>query len=287
MALQDVIPVLQGISGAYTRLADTKNPNVTHRITLADVRQGSADIVLEVIEWLTANSEPIGAATGILALGGGGYAVIKKIIDVISIKKHVGDNPSKERIAAPTPNSIVPTQTNGVQNNIVITNVENVELVVNLPAYDTYKRGTIDKELEQITRPLQPGRIDSAEFTVQADDEETISTRITTEDRPLFEISDLTVTATQEMDLVVTLNSLTKSTNSGYLYLSNQKRVFYKFIGDDDSNLYSIFGSYHGPVRIRCIAKLDDQLEVVSLEILQLDRAQMDLFDDESGLGPR
>ena len=273
MALQDVIPVLQGISGAYNRLADTENPNVTHRITLSDVRQGSADIVLEVIEWLRENAEPLGAAAALTGMGGVGYAVIKKIINVVRIKKHVGAEPAEERIVA--------------QNNIVIINSANVELVVDRSTYEAYKSEKIDKDLELMTRPLQEGRINSAQITVQADEEETISERITTEDRPLFEISDLAVTTTQETELIVTLNSLTKSTNSGYLYLPNQKRVFYSFTGEDHPKLYSIFGSYDGPVKIRCIANLDGQLQVVSLEILELDRAQLDMFDEGSNPVPR
>ncbi len=268
MALNDVIPVLQGISGAYNRLADTENPNVTHRITLADVRPGSADIVLEVIEWLTENAEPIGAAAGLLTSGGVGYAVIKKIVDVIRIKKHVSGDPSRERIEAP--------------NSIVVANVENLEITVGRSAYEAYDRELIDKDLELMTRPLQRGRINSAQLTVQSENEETISELITAEDRPLFELTDLAVTATQETELVVTLNSLTKSTNSGYLYLPTQKRVFYSYTGDDRPKLYSIFGSYNGPVKIRCIAKLDDQLQVISLEILELDRAQLDMFEEGS-----
>ena len=232
MALQDVIPVLQGISGAYKRLADTENPNITHSITLSDVRQGSADIVLEVVGWLTENAAPLGGAASIAALSAVGYAVVKKIIDVIRIKKHVGSDPSNERIVA--------------QNSIAIINSSNIEIIVDLSTFEAYKNETIAKELELLTRPLQPGRIDSAEFKVEADNMEAITERITTEDRPLFEIADLAVTTTQETELVVTLNSLTKSTNSGYLYLPKQKRVFYSYTGDDHSKLYSIFGNYEG-----------------------------------------
>ena len=96
---------------------------------------------------------------------------------------------------------------------------------------------------------------------------------------PHFEIKDLAVTSTTETELVAKLNSLTKSTNSGYLHLQAGKRVFYHYIGDEPSKLYSIFGIYDGPVKIRCTAKMDDQLEVVSLDILQIDRMQKELFD--------
>ena len=90
---------------------------------------------------------------------------------------------------------------------------------------------------------------------MEADNEETISECIIAEDFPHFEITDLSVTTTHETELVATLNAFTKSTNRGYFYLLNQKRVCYKFAGDDPSNLQSIFGNYDAPVKIRCYGK--------------------------------
>ena len=276
MALQDVIPVLQGISGAYSRLADTENPNITHRIKLSDVRQGSADIVLEIHQWLSDNSEQIGTVAGLTAIGGavGGIAfpIIKRMFEVIRIKQHVGKDVSEERISA--------------ENSIVVSNSKNVEIVVSLQGYELHKSGKLDRDLERLTRPLQEGRIDSAEFEVQAANEETLRQRITSEDRPYFEVQDLEATTTTETELVAILNSLTKSTNSGYLYLQREKRVFYRYTGSDHLKLHSIFGNYNGPVKIRCRAKLDDQLEVLSLEIFEIDRMQLDMFDETSDPDP-
>ena len=116
---------------------------------------------MEVIEWLRENAEPLGAAAALTGMGGVGYAVIKKIINVVRIKKHVGAEPAEERIVA--------------QNNIVIINSANVELVVDRSTYEAYKSEKIDKDLELMTRPLQEGRINSAQITVQAYEEETIS----------------------------------------------------------------------------------------------------------------
>lgn len=268
MAVKDVILVLQGLSGAYASIASVENSNLTHRIKLSAVRQGSADIVLEVHQWLADNAVQIGATAGLVAIGHGvAIPIVKKIFEVIRIKKHIGSRPSKEHIS--------------VENGIAINNSDNVQIIVPLAVYELFKNGKLDKDLERLTRPLQEGRINSAEFEVRADDGESFSEQITIEDRPFFELKDLAVTTTTQTHLVVTLNSLRKSTNSGHLYL-NGNQVFYRYVGDDVSKLYSIFGGYSGPVTIRCEAKLDDKLEVLSVEIYDIDRMQMDMFEDAS-----
>ena len=263
MALQDVIPVLQGFSGAYTKIASDKASEVTHRIELTAVRQGSADIVLQV---LTDNKELIGAVAGLAVIGSTvAFPIAKMIFDVVRIKKHVGAEPSDERIVA--------------ENSIVVSNANNVEIVVDRPTYELYKSRKIEKDLALLAKPLVEGKIESAEFDVRGSNEQTLNERLTVEDRPLFEITDLAITTTRETELVARLNSLTKSTNSGYLYLQSEKRIFYRYSGDDPSKLLSIFGNYDGPVKIRCIAQMDDNLDVLSLEIFEIDRMQMDMFD--------
>ena len=59
MSIQDIVPVLQGFSGAYTKLAKTDDPNSTHRVKISAVRSGSADIILEVWKTVVENSEQI------------------------------------------------------------------------------------------------------------------------------------------------------------------------------------------------------------------------------------
>lgn len=153
-------------------------------------------------------------------------------------------------------------------------------------SYELYENGSLDKDLDQLTKPLQKRGIDAAEFEVQADNQETLSQRITSKDRPHFEIRDTEYTTTEETELIVRLNSLTKSTNSGHLHLQNGNRVFYEYSGDDHLKLHAIFGTYSGPVLIRCRAKLNDQLETVKVEIFEIDRLQMELFDETSDPDP-
>ena len=71
MALQDVLPVLQGFSGAYANLASSEDPESEHRIKISAVQPGSADIVLEAWKWLENNAVSIGAAGGLVGVGGG------------------------------------------------------------------------------------------------------------------------------------------------------------------------------------------------------------------------
>ena len=267
MAVQDVIPALQGFSGAFAKVASSETQDVRHRITLSAIRQGSADIILEVFELLAENSDQIGVVGLAAKESGIARHTIRRIFDVVKIKLHVGGEPYTERISVTG------------DNNVVIINSDGNELVTPRLSYESHKKGDLDRDLERLTRPLEPGRIDSAEFQVQEDNKETISQIITAEDRPYFEVKDLTIATTEETELIATLNSLTKSTNSGYLHLSNGRRVFYSYIGEDAQKLYTIFGNYDGPVKIQCRAKLDDQLEVVSLEILDIERMQNDLFD--------
>ena len=269
MALQDVIPVLQGFSGAYATLAAIEDPDSEYRIHISGVRRGSADILLEAWKWVDENADSIEAATAIATVGGSIVLyIVKTILDVAKLKVHVGDGTSKENIS--------------LENGVVVQNSDGGQIIVNVKTFNNYKDGILDRDLERLTRPLEEGRIDSAEFKVRSGNEEVISHRITAEDRPHFEMEDLAVTSTRETQLVAKLNSLTKSTNSGYLYLQNGKRVFYRYLGEDYLNLHAIFGNYDGAVKIRCEARMDDQLEVVSLDIFQIERMQNDLFDTSS-----
>ncbi len=280
MDLEDVIPVLQGFSGAFSQTAGTENLTISHRIKLSGVQQGSADIILELHQWLPDNTENIATIAGMSAFEkafeGIAFAIVKRIFDVIRIKKHVGADTPTVHITA--------------ENSIVINNSNDATIVVPPRSYKLFENGSLDEHLEQLTKPLQEGKIDAADFKVQANNKETLSQRITSDERPYFEVKEPEVkTTTMETELVATLNSLTKTTNSGYLYLlgeNGDKRIFYRYKGDDPTKLHTIFGNYSGPVTIRCKAKLDEQLIVLSVDIFDVDRLQLDMFGDALDGGP-
>lgn len=272
MALQDVIPVLQGFSGAYATLAQRRDPGSVHRIEITDVRQGSAEIVLQVLETVKDNPDFANDAKillmGGLATGTSAFQAVKTIFEVIRLKMHVRNAPFQERV---------------IENNrIGVLNVYDSELTIDLSSYEGYQNGDLDRDLERLTRPLEQGRIDSAKFEAQTSDENTISQQVAAVDRPVFEIEDLAVASTTKLNLTVILNSLTKSTNSGWLFLPNGKRAFYRYVGDEPDKLHSIFGGYAEEVQIRCEARMDDQLEVISVDIFEIAPLQASLFEDNS-----
>ena len=262
MSIQDIVPVLQGFSSAYGKLAATDDPKATHQLKIAAVRPGSADIVLEVWKMLGDNADQI-AALGVLS--GGAYWIIKKIISVIRVKRHVQRRPFKDSIAS--------------DNSIVVTNADNLTIEVPLEIYELFKGGSLDSDLNRITSPLVEGRIDAAEIEVRSVDGNVLRERITVEERPYFESGDLAVTSTRETWLVARLNSLTKSTNSGWLYLNDGTRAFYRYVGDAPQQLHAMFGTYDGLVRIRCTADMDENLKIVSLDMVEIERIQGNLFE--------
>jgi hypothetical protein len=257
MSVQDIVPVLQGFSSAYGKLAATDDPSATHRVRIAAVRPGSADIVLEVWKTMGENVDSLTAASIVV---GGAYWIISKIAGVVQVKRHVKKQPFKERISA--------------NNTIVISNSDNVTIEVPLEVYELFKSGILDTDLNKMTSPLVKGRIDAAEIEARSVDGIVLNERITVEERPYFETTDVTVTTTRETWLTAKLNSLTKTTDSGWLYLSDGSRAFYRYKGDNPSQLHQLFGNYDGPVRVRCTANLDENLKIVSMDVSDIEKLQ-------------
>ena len=85
----------------------------------------------------------------------------------------------------------------------------------------------------------------------------------------------------EERDLIVTLDSYTKRSNKGFLYLQNGKRVPYEYVGDDATELCAMFGTYYGQVRIWCRATKQGQRGIVHVEIYDYRRVQTLLMDAE------
>jgi hypothetical protein len=133
---------------------------------------------------------------------------------------------------------------------------------------------------------LQPGRIDVAEI-IGSPTDVSLRARIEAHERQYFEATEVSVTSTHETWFLVRLLSLNKPTESGYLNLLDGSRVFYRYVGDNAGKLHSIFGTYDGPVRVFATAHMDDSLKVVHLDVMDIERAQGELFPvdapDEGG----
>ena len=263
MSLKDIVPVLQGFYGAYAELAKTYDPDSTHHVKITAVRRGSADIVLEV--WQTVTGHPdLFAGVGAIFVTGA-HLIVKKIIGVVRLKRHVKRRPFKAEITG--------------DNNIVVLNSQNVSVNVPKETHDTFESRIIDRHLDKLTSPLVIGRIDAAELETRPTKGEALRERITAEERHYFEVEKAVDSTTGKTKRIVTLNSLYKSTNNGTLRLPDGTLAPYRYKGDDNSSLYSIFGSENGPVLVQCEEKLDQNKKVVSLDIFTIERLQLDLFD--------
>ena len=264
MSIQDVVPVLQGFASAYGKVATKYDPNSTHNLKISSVRPGSADIVLHAWQVLGDNIAPITALSVTVQFA---YQIIAKIAGVIQTKRHVRSLPFTDRIA---PNG-----------NIIISNADNVTIEMPLDVYNLFKERVIDKDLDKLTSPLLDGHIHAAEIEVSSSDGEKLLERITLDERPYFAVEHVSVTETRETWVEARLNSLTKSTDSGWLFLNDGSRVFYRYIGDDTHNLHATFGTYDGIVRAQCVAHMDENFKVASIDILAMEKTQGDLFSDK------
>ena len=144
--------------------------------------------------------------------------------------------------------------------------------------YNIYKNKLINKDLGKLIRPLREGHIESAELLVTDRNNKVLSEQIDVSDRACFEGEELEVTSTREAWLIGKLNSLTKSTESGYINLTDGARVFYAYVGNNPQALHSIFGTYDGPVRVWAVAHLDESLKPIRLEISEIERVQGGAF---------
>ena len=88
--------------------------------------------------------------------------------------------------------------------------------------------------------------------------------------------SDPTATSTNLAKLEGYFVSLDKETNSGTFSLTDGTRVSYQYVGDKPYNLHRHF-AHRGPIRVSCIARLNEALRPTMLDIRDIERLQGDL----------
>ena len=266
MSVEQVVPVLQGFAGAYGKLAGEEDTQSRHQLKITNVRQGSADIVLQVFTDGIENVADLIAGMGPSIASDAAFRIVEKILKVVNLKRHVKRRPYTDRI--------------GEDGKIEINNAENVTVLVTPEIHEIFKRGTLDRNLSRLASPLEEGRINAAEIEVNSKEEDALRERITAQERQYFECDDEEVASTRETSLIATLNSLTKSTGSGFLHLADGKRVFYKYVGENPEKMHEVFGTHGGSVRIQCVAKLDENLNPLALDVTDIERLQRGLFED-------
>lgn len=262
MSIQDIVPVLDGFASAYGKIASEYGAGSQHRLRITGVTKSSANILLEIWETLDKASGPL---TSLQVIGGGAVAIIGAILWVIRLKRHTKGEPYKDAV--------------GDGNIVTVTNSKNVSIVAPTTVYNIFRSGLIDRDVAKIASPLDPGRINAAEISSRSSTGEDLRERIEAEERSFFDIESITIAHTTEAWFVVRLNSLTKSTESGYLHLADGTRAFYEFKGTNPRQLHEIFG-HDGPVRVKAVAHLDESLKPQRLEIFAIERVQGELFPD-------
>ncbi len=267
MAISDVIPVFQGFSGAFGRIANLENTDVEHRITLMAVRSGSVEfeLIVDAVSQVAENPELLAALMEVPRLPAA-YRVVEIIVGIIRLKQRKDDGTTPQFVHG---------------GNVDLKDSHNNTVNYKVNVYNYFNRGAIDNHLDDLTKPLENDGIDAAELQARDSEGTVISQRIPSEDRPYFVAKTDETKSYEERDLIVTLDSYTKRSNKGFLYLQNGKRVPYEYVGDDATELCAMFGTYYGQVRIWCRATKQGQRGIVHVEIYDYRRVQTLLMDAE------
>ncbi len=265
IAVDDLLSALNGFSSAFYRLAERESVDQTQRIKVHGISQSSANIHLSILEIIHAYPGTVGTV-GTTILGGVGYygakladTVIAKIAGVAKAKKHIQ-------------NGNYTTDVSGNNNKVVIINGLNATLPVDRDVLELLQSGIIDTDLDKMASPLREDSINA--FEIRHDGSDSPDLHLDASDKPYFARTRREKTATREVTLTGTMNTISKTNNSGTFITDSGKRVRYRFTDEDRlADLYRQF-AHLGQVRVKCIAKLDENLDVISIDISEIEPIQ-------------
>jgi hypothetical protein len=111
-------------------------------------------------------------------------------------------------------------------------------------------------------------------FEIKRDGVTTPDLRLDASDRPYFAKTRRETTTTQEVTLLGTMSTISKANNAGVFIMNNGNRIRYRL--KDEQRLQDFYQKFAhlGQVRVRCIAKLDENLDVISIEISSIEPIQ-------------
>lgn len=261
--VEDLLAALNGFSSAFYRLADRESQEIKQRIRVTGISKSSANVHLEIFQ--LAQTHPVITST---LVGGVGYVakktadvVIEKIAAVAKAKKHIQNGTYTTEVSV-----------NGDHNQIVIVNGVNARLPVDKDVFTLLQEGTIDNDLDKMTSPLREDAIDT--FEIRREAESSPELHLDASDRPYFSKNRREATTTAELTMVGTMSTISKTTNAGIFITENGRRIRYRFTNEDRlAELYRQF-AHLGPVKITCTAKLDENLDVISIEISNVEPLQ-------------
>ena len=95
MSLDDLVPVLQGLAGAYGKVSGSHGLNVQHRLRLTAIKPGSAKLVLDVWDIVGRNAGQLQVVGALVAAA---LSILGIIIAVIQLKKHTKNEPYSTKL---------------------------------------------------------------------------------------------------------------------------------------------------------------------------------------------
>jgi hypothetical protein len=271
--VEDMLAALNGFSSAFYRLADRESQDLKQRIKVTGISKSSANVHLEIFQLMQSHPAITTAVTGGLAYLGKKVAdiVIEKIAAVAKAKKHIQNGQYTTDVSF-----------SGDNSQVIIINGVNARLPVEKDVFDLLQEGTIDAELDKMTSPLREDAIDAFEMRREGDVAPDL--HLDASDRPYFARPRREATTTAELTMLGTMNTISKTNNSGIFVAENGRRIRYRFTSEDRlPELYRQF-AHLGPVKITCTAKLDENLDVISIEISNVEPIQARLRFSDTNL---
>ncbi|MFC1538895.1 hypothetical protein ACFL6H_05685 [Candidatus Latescibacterota bacterium] len=260
MAIDDMIVALQGFSGSYGKIVKHSNFESKHALRVMGIQKGSCELLISAQESLNQNDTP---ALGKFE-GNGVYEILELLNSAVNLTKHIKKNEYNYNI-------------NSGENTISVTNKDGAEMDVPLRVFELYRSGVLADDINKIVSPIKEGKIDSGYIISPKHDGKELTTEIFYSEKSYFDVEKIEITKTEEIELTGILNSLTKTTNKGRFILSNGAQITYFLAMEQPEDYYPLF-AHKGSVRVKCYAHLDESLTVIRIDIIDIEKIQLELF---------
>ncbi len=257
MPVEDVVSALQGFAGAYGKIAKQRDPEVEHQLRVVALKTASFELFIGT--WMLMLSDPGTQLKAFELVSGVSRWIVETIAKLIEAKKTGKGKPFSINV-------------DGSNNTVILTNIEGATVTMTPDQFKIHESQMVDADLDKIADPLRLNHIDAVELTI-ADGTKKIEAEIGSAEREFFRPEETIVTTSRETEIDGTFVSLNKEKNSGTFRLKDGKGVPYHYSGAEEDRFHLDF-SYHGPVRIKCTASLDDSLNPKRLDIQGVQRLQ-------------
>src|SRR5580692_92051 len=174
MRIEYVTKALQGLAGAYEKIAADISPLEHHELRVADINPTSFDLVILAAMGIGQYADQLSA---IKSAAEGNERVIKVITSVVSAKKHTKGKPFQVAIKG--------------DNNVVIVNTEGSEMKIEPKALEILQGKMIDVDLNKIVEPLRVKSIEEVQLKTDLEQGATI----TAQERNYFETEPASITS--------------------------------------------------------------------------------------------